>query len=178
MYTGIKRCIADQHIHLPTITNYIGTIIGRSLPEDTGKYEFLRHLLRRKVLLQEESEKCEMGFRERHAKTMEVAQEEVLTCLGMCMAERLHKVHRRVKEEETVCRVLAAVAVDALSRNFKVMLIGENNVNHLIKLENFRLIFIILSLSTTECFRRRWRSRRNKVSRSCNGSAMNLRRKK
>lgn len=69
--------------------------------------------------------KCEMGFRERHAKTMETAQEEVLTCLGMCMAERLHKVHRRLREEEIVCQVLAAVAVDALSRNFKVMLIEK-----------------------------------------------------
>lgn len=51
---------------------------------------------------------------------MEIAQEEVLTCLGMCVAERLHRVHRRLREEETVCKVLAAVAVDALSRNFQV----------------------------------------------------------
>lgn len=59
-------------------------------------------------------------FRERHAKTLEIAQEEVLTCLGICIAERLHRIHRRMKEEETVCQVLAAVAVDALSRNFRV----------------------------------------------------------
>lgn len=60
------------------------------------------------------------NFRERHAKTLEIAQEEVLTCLGICIAERLHRIHRRMKEEETVCKVLAAVAVDALSRNFRV----------------------------------------------------------
>jgi len=60
------------------------------------------------------------NFRERHAKTLEIAQEEVLTCLGICIADRLHKIHRRMKEEETVCKVLAAVAVDALSRNFQV----------------------------------------------------------
>lgn len=59
-------------------------------------------------------------LRERHAKTLEIAQEEVLTCLGICVAERLHKVHRRLREEETVYKVLAAVAVDALSRNFQV----------------------------------------------------------
>ncbi|XP_014487774.1 PREDICTED: gametogenetin-binding protein 2-like [Dinoponera quadriceps] len=93
LYTGIKRCIADRHIHLPTITNYIGTIIGRAQPELMG--------------------------RERHAKTLEIAQEEVLTCLGICMAERLHKVHRRLREEETVCKVLAAAAIDALSRKFE-----------------------------------------------------------
>lgn len=62
-----------------------------------------------------------MNFRERHAKTLEIAQEEVLTCLGICIAERLHKVHRRLREEETVCKVLAAVAIDALSRNFQVI---------------------------------------------------------
>jgi len=61
-----------------------------------------------------------LNFRERHAKTLEIAQEEVLTCLGICIADRLHKIHRRMKEEETVCKVLAAVAVDALSRNFQV----------------------------------------------------------
>ncbi|XP_011140169.1 gametogenetin-binding protein 2 isoform X2 [Harpegnathos saltator] len=94
LYTGIRRCIADHHIHLPTMTNYIGTIIGRAQPELMG--------------------------RERHAKTLEIAQEEVLTCLGICMAERLHKVHRRLREEETVCKVLAAVAIDALSRNFQM----------------------------------------------------------
>lgn len=68
---------------------------------------------------------CKMGYRERHAKTLEIAQEEVLTCLGVCMAERLYKVHRRLREEETVCKVLAAVAIDALSRNFQVMFIGK-----------------------------------------------------
>lgn len=62
-----------------------------------------------------------LNFRERHAKTLEIAQEEVLTCLGICIAERLHRIHRRMKEEETVCKVLAAVAVDALSRNFRVI---------------------------------------------------------
>lgn len=65
--------------------------------------------------------KHEINFRERHAKTLEIAQEEVLTCLGICIAERLHKVHRRLREEETVCKVLAAVAIDALSRNFQVI---------------------------------------------------------
>ncbi|KMQ96750.1 gametogenetin-binding protein 2-like protein [Lasius niger] len=76
LYSGIKRCIADHHVHLPTITEYIGTLIGRAQPELMG--------------------------RERHAKTLEIAQEEVLTCLGICIAERLHRVHRRLKEEETM----------------------------------------------------------------------------
>jgi hypothetical protein len=58
--------------------------------------------------------------RERHAKTLEIAQEEVLTCLGICMYERLHRIQLRLREEECTCQVLAAIAVDALNRNFQV----------------------------------------------------------
>ncbi|XP_029161178.1 gametogenetin-binding protein 2-like [Nylanderia fulva] len=105
LYSGIRRCIADRHIHLPTVTEYIGKLIGRAQPELMG--------------------------RERHAKTLEIAQEEVLTCLGICMAERLHRVHRRLKEEETVCKVLAAVAVDALSRNFQMAVEVKQGISQL-----------------------------------------------
>jgi hypothetical protein len=62
-------------------------------------------------------------FRERHAKTLEIAQEEVLTCLGICVAERLNRIFRRLKEEEIIVKVLAAVAVDTLSRNFQVCML-------------------------------------------------------
>lgn len=100
----------------------------------------LRHLLQCDIL---EARKvtCEMGFRERHAKTLEIAQEEVLTCLGVCIAERIHKVHRRLREEETVCKVLAAVAVDALSRSFRVIFaVKIILIFFLVMLKNFRLI--------------------------------------
>lgn len=59
--------------------------------------------------------------RERHAKTLEIAQEEVLTCLGICVYERLHRIQLRLREEECICQVLAAVAIDALHRNFEVI---------------------------------------------------------
>ncbi|XP_035741747.1 gametogenetin-binding protein 2-like [Vespa mandarinia] len=105
LYSGIKRCIPDRHVHLPTSTDYISTLIGRAQPELMG--------------------------RERHAKTLEIAQEEVLTCLGICVAERLHKVHRRLREEETVYKVLAAVAVDALSRNFQMAVEVKQGISQL-----------------------------------------------
>ncbi|KAK0178640.1 hypothetical protein PV327_007516 [Microctonus hyperodae] len=105
LYAGIKRCIPEHHVHLPYNTDYIGSIIGRAQPEIMG--------------------------RERHAKTLEIAQEEVLTCLGICVAERLHRVHRRLREEETVCRVFAAVAVDALSRNFQMAVEVKQGITQL-----------------------------------------------
>lgn len=60
-----------------------------------------------------------LSRRERHAKTLEIAQEEVLTCLGICMYERLHRIFMRMREEECTCQVFAAVAVDALCRSFE-----------------------------------------------------------
>ncbi|XP_014615270.1 PREDICTED: gametogenetin-binding protein 2-like [Polistes canadensis] len=105
LYSGIKRCIPDRHVHLPTSTEYISTLIGRAQPELMG--------------------------RERHAKTLEIAQEEVLTCLGICVADRLHKVHRRLREEETVYKVLVAVAIDALSRNFQMAVELKQGISQL-----------------------------------------------
>lgn len=58
LYAGIKRCIPDKHIHLQTKTDYIAKLISRAEPELLG------------------------SRRERHAKTLEIAQEEVLTCIG------------------------------------------------------------------------------------------------
>ncbi|XP_046484127.1 gametogenetin-binding protein 2-like [Neodiprion pinetum] len=105
LYAGIRRCIPERHVHLQTNTDYISNLIGRAQPELMG--------------------------RERHAKTLEIAQEEVLTCLGICVAERLHRVHRRLREEETVCKVLAAVAVDALSRNFQMAVEVKQGITQL-----------------------------------------------
>ncbi|KAJ8912903.1 hypothetical protein NQ315_017233 [Exocentrus adspersus] len=95
LYSGIKRCLPDKHIHLQTKTDYITKLICRAEPELLG------------------------SRRERHAKTLEIAQEEVLTCLGICMYERLHRIYMRMREEECTCQVFAAVAVHTLSRSFE-----------------------------------------------------------
>lgn len=60
---------------------------------------------------------------------MEIAQEEVLTCIGMCIYNRLKKIHQCVKEEENACQILAAVAVHALSRSFDVAVENKRGVN-------------------------------------------------
>jgi hypothetical protein len=61
IYNGIKRCLKDKHIHLPIDNEYIDDLIKRAEPEIIGTHS--RH-------------------RERHAKTMEIAQEEVICCIG------------------------------------------------------------------------------------------------
>lgn len=67
--------------------------------------------------------------RERHAKTMEIAQEEVLTCIGMCIYNRLKRIQQCVREEENACQVLAAVAVHALCRSFDTAVENKRGVN-------------------------------------------------
>lgn len=69
--------------------------------------------------------------RERHAKTLEIAQEEVLTCIGMFIYERLRRVHICLKEEENACQVLAAVAVHALCRSFDMAVENKRGISNL-----------------------------------------------
>lgn len=107
LYSGIKRCLPEKHIHLQCKTDYIAGLITRAEPELLG------------------------SRRERHAKTLEIAQEEVLTCLGICVYERLHRIHLRLREEECTCQVLAAVAVDALCRNFEVAVETKRGISQL-----------------------------------------------
>ncbi|XP_075220164.1 gametogenetin-binding protein 2 isoform X2 [Lycorma delicatula] len=107
LYAGIKRCLPDKHIHLQTETEYISNLISRAEPELTG------------------------SRRERHAKTLEIAQEEVLTCLGICVYERLHRIQLRLKEEECTCQVLAAIAIDGLCRNFEVAVELKRGISQL-----------------------------------------------
>ncbi|KAL1490924.1 hypothetical protein ABEB36_011596 [Hypothenemus hampei] len=105
LYAGIKRCLQDKHIHLNPKTEYITKLINRAEPELLG--------------------------RERHAKTLEIAQEEVLTCLGICMYERLHRVYMRVREEERTCQLFAAVAVHTLNRSFETVVERVRGVSQL-----------------------------------------------
>lgn len=107
LYAGIKRCLQDKHIHLNPKTDYITKLINRAEPELLG------------------------SRRERHAKTLEIAQEEVLTCLGICMYERLHRVYMRVREEERTCQLFAAVAVYSLSRSFETVVEKVRGVSQL-----------------------------------------------
>lgn len=62
---------------------------------------------------------------------MEIAQEEVLTCLGICMYERLHRIYMRMREEECTCKVFAAVAVVTLSQSFETAVERKRGVSQL-----------------------------------------------
>lgn len=112
LYSNIRKCIADKHIHLQTKVDFIDSLMKRAEPELNGSNS--RH--------RENS---------RHAKTLEIAQEEVLTCIGICIYERLLRVHMSLKEEENACQVLAAVAVHALCRSFDIAVEKKRGISNL-----------------------------------------------
>lgn len=58
--------------------------------------------------------------RERHAKTIDIAQEEVLTCLGIHLYERLHRIWQKLRAEEQTWQLLFHTGIDALRKSFEV----------------------------------------------------------
>lgn len=69
--------------------------------------------------------------RERHAKTIDIAQEEVLTCLGIHLYERLHRIWQKLRAEEQTWQMLFYLGVDALRKSFEVKIYLSNlYLNH------------------------------------------------
>ncbi|KAK2558327.1 Gametogenetin-binding protein 2 [Acropora cervicornis] len=96
LYDGLKSCPQERHVHVLCDTDYIAHLISRAEPELAG------------------------GRRERHAKTLDIAQEEVLTCLGIHLWERLHRLWQKLKTEEQTWQMLFYLGVDALKKSFEV----------------------------------------------------------
>lgn len=62
---------------------------------------------------------------------MEIAQEEVLTCLGLCVFERLHRIQQRFREEERTWEIIMCTAIQALRRSFEVAVENKLGVSQL-----------------------------------------------
>ena len=68
--------------------------------------------------------------RERHAKTLDIAQEEVLTCLGIYLYERMHKIWQKLRAEEQTWQILFYLGVDSLRKSFEVSTVS-GSIEHL-----------------------------------------------
>jgi len=82
LYCGISACTADLHVHVKCEVDFIGQLFRLAEPELSG----LRQ--------------------ERHAKTIEIAQKEVLTCIGLALFERFQRIQQKLKEAEQTCDLL------------------------------------------------------------------------
>ena len=63
--------------------------------------------------------------RERHAKTLDIAQEEVLTCIGIHLYERFHRIYQSMKTEEQTWQLLFYTSVSTLKKSFEVWALGK-----------------------------------------------------
>jgi len=106
LYLGLKCCPAEKHIHVQCNTDLISLLIARAEPELVGG-----------------------SRRERHAKTMEVAQEEVVTCVGICLLERLQRLAQRLREEEQMVDMLQFATLQALRRSFEIAVESKRGVS-------------------------------------------------
>jgi len=107
LYENLRCCPGEKHIHVSSKTDYIANLIGRAEPELMG------------------------SRRERHAKTLDIAQEEVLTCIGIHLYERLHKIWQKMRAEEQTWQILFYVGVDALKKSFELALERKQGVSNL-----------------------------------------------
>uniref|UniRef100_A0A3B5B217 Gametogenetin-binding protein 2 n=1 Tax=Stegastes partitus TaxID=144197 RepID=A0A3B5B217_9TELE len=98
LYEGLCCCPHERHIHVCCETDFIAHLLGRAEPEFAGGYE----------------------RRERHAKTIDIAQEEVLTCLGIHLYERLHRIWQKLRAEEQTWQILFHLGIDALRKSFEM----------------------------------------------------------
>ena len=67
--------------------------------------------------------------RERHAKTIKIAQEEILTCVGVYLYERLVKLWQRLKADEQTWQILFLLGVETLKKKLEIVLENREGIN-------------------------------------------------
>ncbi|XP_069767681.1 gametogenetin-binding protein 2 isoform X7 [Narcine bancroftii] len=107
LYEGLRCCPHERHIHVCCETDFIAHLLGRAEPEFAG------------------------GRRERHAKTIDIAQEEVLTCLGIHLYERLHRIWQKLRAEEQTWQMLFYLGIDALRKSFEMAIEKVQGISRL-----------------------------------------------
>lgn len=107
LYEGLKSCPKERHIHVVCETDFIAHLIGRAEPELAG------------------------GRRERHARTIDIAQEEVLTCLGIHLWDRLHRLWQKLRAEEQTWQMLFYLGVEALRKSFETAVEDKQGITQL-----------------------------------------------
>lgn len=96
-YDGLRLCTNAKHIHIQSDENFVGNLMSRA------QFELEDHQ------------------RERHAKTIETAQEEIVICIGIYLYERFEKISKLIKSEEQIWNFVFYIIVDCLRLNFETM---------------------------------------------------------
>ncbi|XP_077361057.1 gametogenetin-binding protein 2 [Festucalex cinctus] len=110
LYEGLRCCPIEHHIQVCCETDYIAHLLSRA------EHEFAA------------------GYKKRHTKTFDTAQEEVLTSLGVHLYERLHKIWQKFRAEEQTWQILLHVGIDELRKSFET---AVENMQGISRLEQF-----------------------------------------
>ncbi|CAF3369529.1 unnamed protein product [Rotaria socialis] len=110
LYEGLRSCTNDKHIHIDSNKVFIGNLIARA-----------------------ESE-IQDSRRERHAKTLDIAQEEILTCIGIYLFERFDKIYRTMRSEEQTWQLLFYIGIDCLRLNFEKAVDGKQDFSRTLQI--------------------------------------------
>uniref|UniRef100_H2ZF83 Gametogenetin-binding protein 2 n=1 Tax=Ciona savignyi TaxID=51511 RepID=H2ZF83_CIOSA len=104
IYEGL-RCCNSTNNNTTTQTRHIHVCCERA---------YIVHML-----MQAHGE-MEGGRKERHAKTTDIAQEEVCTCIALYLHQRLHKLwHQKLTHEQTWL-TLCYIGIEACRQNFEI----------------------------------------------------------
>jgi len=109
LYKGITACPADQHVHVECSPAFVSKLITMAEPELSGLKQ------------------------ERHAKTIEIAQKEVLTCIGICLYDRFQRIQQRLREGQQACDLLFLIALKSLKKSFEMAFESKQGISDLEK---------------------------------------------
>ena len=99
-----------QHVHVEGSVDFVSKLISLAEPELNG----LRQ--------------------ERHAKTIEIAKKEVLTCIGICLYDRFQRIQQRLREGQQSCDILFLIALKSLKKSYDVAFESKQGISDLEKL--------------------------------------------
>lgn len=108
IYDGIESCtvtnsakkskfhLNSKHLHLKNDKHFIARLIFKAEAEIQG------------------------GRRERHAKTLDIAQEEVLICIGIHLFEKFFLIFQSIRLDEQIWQLMVYSSIVALKKNFEL----------------------------------------------------------
>jgi len=96
LFSGISACTKDAHVHVQCEAGFISQLLVLAEPELSGLKQ------------------------ERHAKTIEIAQKEVLICIGITLFNRFSKIQQKLREGEQTCELLCLVTLRSLRKSLDI----------------------------------------------------------
>ena len=90
LWHGVSACVEDKHIHVRCQQDFISQLFTLAEPDIRGSRT------------------------ERHTKTIEIAQQEVMICIGLALFDRIANIRQKLDEAEQTCDLLFLILLKQL----------------------------------------------------------------